>query len=283
MDRHTHERTEKAGSKRRKRSPTFTVEEMSILVDEVWQHRETLFGGSKEKKSISVKNRIWQAIATKMSPSSPCGLRDWVSVRKKWQEFQSQTKKRRARATGAPEEMTLTPDEEKALFIVDMMASEGIGGGIDVLVDEEITESSGDEEEPPGSGAARHTSSPDEDDPPPPGPAPSRLAARPTGYAWGGLTRRPCVTACTCSEALLGLEREKLAVLRAIEAQLQRQSAVQEEMLQMKREKLELQRRQLALAEAQLNQPSISVPIPVPHNTGRGHVCLPPASHSQSL
>jgi len=57
------------------------------------------------------------------------------------------------------------------------------------------------------------------------------------------------------------LEREKLAVLWGIEGQLERQTALQEEMVQIKRQKLELHRRQLALAEAQFNRPSISVPI----------------------
>ena len=45
--------------------------------------------GTKGKKDIALKNRIWQAIAQKISPSSPCILRDWGAVRKKWQEFQS--------------------------------------------------------------------------------------------------------------------------------------------------------------------------------------------------
>ena len=95
--RHTHVRMEKAASKRNKRSPSFTAEEMVVLVDEVWQHRDVLFGETKGKKDIALKNRIWQAIAQKMSPSSPCGLGDWGAVRKKWQEFHSLTKKKGAK------------------------------------------------------------------------------------------------------------------------------------------------------------------------------------------
>ena len=82
----------------------------------------------------------------------------------------------------------------------------------------------------------------------------------------GGLTGRPPITTCTCSETLVRLEREKLAVLRGIEGQLERQTALQEEMLQIQRQKLELHRRQLALAEAQFNRPSISVPIILPQD-----------------
>jgi len=62
------------------------------------------------------------------------------------------------------------------------------------------------------------------------------------------------------------LEREKLAVLRGTEGQLERQTALQEEMVQIQRQKLELHRRQLALAEAQFNRHSISVPIILPQD-----------------
>ena len=86
---------EGTGSKRNKRAPSsFTAEEMGVLVDEVWQHWGVLFGGTRGKKNIMVKNRVWQAIAEKMSPSSPCGLRVWRAVWKKWQEFQNQTKRK---------------------------------------------------------------------------------------------------------------------------------------------------------------------------------------------
>ena len=49
--RHTHVKMEKTGSKRSKRSPSFTPEEMAVLVDEVSQHRDDLFGGTKGKKN----------------------------------------------------------------------------------------------------------------------------------------------------------------------------------------------------------------------------------------
>ena len=67
--RYTHVRMEKAASKRNKRSPSFTAGEMAVLVDEVWQHRDVLFGGTKGKKAL--KNRIWQAIAQKYPPLVP--------------------------------------------------------------------------------------------------------------------------------------------------------------------------------------------------------------------
>ncbi|XP_067092977.1 myb-related transcription factor, partner of profilin-like [Osmerus mordax] len=264
---------EKTASKRSKRSPSFTPEEMAVLVDEVWQHRNDLFGGTKGKKNIVLKNRIWQAIAQKMSPSSPCGLRDWGAVRKKWQEFQSQTKKKSAKVRresmgmggGTPGATTLTPDEEKVLYIIGKTASEGISGGIYLLGDEGLSgNSEGEEEEPSGSRAATCTS-PGEDHPPQPSPVPARQPTGPGVRMRGGLGGWPPITTCTCSEMLVRLEREKLVVLRGIEGQLERQTALQEEMVQIKRQKLELQ---LALAEAQFNRPSISAPIILPQDGG---------------
>uniref|UniRef100_UPI0037E6FF8B protein bassoon-like n=1 Tax=Semicossyphus pulcher TaxID=241346 RepID=UPI0037E6FF8B len=171
---------------------------------------------------------------------------------------------------GAPGATTLTPDEEKVLSIIGKTASEGISGGIDLLGDEGLSENSEgeeeeeEEEEPSGSRAATYTS-PGEDDPPQPSPVPARQPAGPGVRMRGGLTGRPPITTCTCSETLVRLEREKLAVLRGIEGQLERQTALQEE---IERQKLELHRRQLALAEAQFNRPSISVPIILPQDGG---------------
>ncbi|XP_061569032.1 myb-related transcription factor, partner of profilin-like [Cololabis saira] len=274
--RHTRVRMEKAASKRNKRSPSFTAEEMVVLMDEVWQHRDVLFGRTNSKKDIALKTRVWQAIAKKMSPASPCGLRDWRSVRKKWQEFQSQTKKKGAKVKqenmdtegGAPVATILTSDEERVLTIIAETASESFSGGIDLLGDEGLSENTEGEEEqekePSGSRATANTS-PAEDEPARSSPVP---AAGPCVRMRGGLTWRPPVTTCTCSETLVRLEREKLALLRGIEGQLERQTAFQEEMVQIKRQKLELQRRQLALAEAQFKHPSISVPIIPPRDGG---------------
>ena len=132
-----------------------------------------------------MKNHVWQAIAEKRSPSSSCGLRDLCAVRKKWQEFKSQTKKKSAKVGresmgtggGAPGGTTLTPDEEKVLSIIGKTASEGISGGIDVQGKEGLSESE-NEEEPSRSGAGMCTP-PGEDDLPQPCPVPMRQPAGP--------------------------------------------------------------------------------------------------------
>ena len=167
---------------------------------------------------------------------------------------------------GAPCGTTLTPDEQKVLSIIGKTAYEGI---------------SGDVEEPSGSRAGTCTP-PGEDDPPQPCPVPARQPAGPGVRMLGGLTGWPTVTTCTCSETLVRLEREKLVVLRGIEGQLEQQTALQEEMVWIKQERLELHRRQLALAETQFNRPSISVPIILPQDSGTGHFYILSALHNVS-
>ena len=173
---------------------------------------------------------------------------------------------------GAPGGTILTPDEERVLSITGKTAYEGISGGIDVQGDEGLSESE-DEEEPSGSRAGTCTP-PGEDDPPQPCPVPARQPAGPSGRMQGGLTGQPAITTCTCSETLVRLEREKLVVLQGIEGQLKRQTALQEE--------LELHWTQLALAEAQFNHPSISVPIILPQDSGTGHFYILSALHNVS-
>jgi len=46
---------EKAASKQKKRSPSFTAEEMAVLVDEYWQHRDVLIWGNKGQKRHRIK------------------------------------------------------------------------------------------------------------------------------------------------------------------------------------------------------------------------------------
>lgn len=145
-------------------------------------------------------------------------------------------------------------------------------------------------EEPSGSGAGSYAApagdptedpNPTEEDPvsedPYVDPYP-RQPARP-GVRMRGGSRRPLMR-CTCSETLVRLQRVKLVVLQGIEGQLERQTALQEEMVRLKRDKLQLQQRQLALAEAQYNRPSISVPILLPQDRGEAHFkCFPALCH----
>ena len=63
---------------------------------------------------------------------------------------------------------------------------------------------------------------------------------------------------CDCSEELLEVERQRQGVEWA---QLTANTTFQRDMLQLQHERLDLQNRQQALAEAQSEQPSISVLI----------------------
>ncbi len=60
---------------------------------------------------------------------------------------------------------------------------------------------------------------------------------------------RPGIVHCTCSEDHLQLEKEKLVVLRGVEEQLERSNNLQQEMLQIKRAKLDILQKQLVLTE----------------------------------
>ena len=77
-----------------------------------------------------------------------------------------------------------------------------------------------------------------------------------SGPQMRGRISRQGVVRCNCHEDLLQLEKEKLVVLRGIEAQLERSNNLQQEMLNLKRAKLDLQLRHVALAEAQFERPS---------------------------
>ncbi|KAL2093129.1 hypothetical protein ACEWY4_010441 [Coilia grayii] len=256
---------------RAKRSPAFTQEEMDILLDEVQKHRATLFGGTKGVKSVAAKIQRWEAIAKCMAPSGPCGLRDWQRVRKKWQEFASQTKRKEATARraaqatggGAPTGPDLTPDELRVLSIVGTTACEMIAGGRwtcqgtrDVSPAQEEGEDGEEEdgEQPSGSRptAAHLTTTSrvvsDFSPPPPFPPYPTTPAGRAGVRIRGTMRgRRPTLTSCTCSERLMASEEEKLVVLRGIEAHLALCSATQQQMLELQTERIVLQREKMAL------------------------------------
>ena len=76
---------------------------------------------------------------------------------------------------------------------------------------------------------------------------------------------------CSCSERLLRGERKKLVLLQGIEAQLketnshlERSNALQEELLAIKRRKVEMEEKRLLLAEAQFIQGGGAFPVPLP-------------------
>lgn len=246
--------------KRAKRSPTFTAEEMRILVGEVWQQRDTLFGGTNGKKHILAKNRAWSLIAERLAPTSPCGLREWKTVRKKWQEFQSQTKKKAAgvkQEAGGSSDSDLTPEEETALAIIGKLTAEV---GVEVRVMEGLSEP---KDEPRESGLGPAPASPtsstpsteyDSDVPQLPPVPEHHFAPAITGVRTLAAGRAQA-TCCGCSETLVELEREKLEALRRIERHLERSTALQQELVELKRQKLELQRRGVPLVEALCSQP----------------------------
>lgn len=257
-----------AQRKRAKRSPTFTAEELRILVGEVWLQRDTLFGGTNEKKNILAKNRVWSLIAQRLAPNSPCGLREWKTVRKKWQEFQSQTKKKaasvkhtgRGRGGSSSSDNELTPEEETALAILGKNRSEAAEVGVEVRVVKRLPEPKNEPCESglgPGPGPPKpSTPSTDYDSDAPQLPPVPEHQLGPAITDVRTLAGHAQTTPCGCSETLVALEREKVEALRRIERHLERSTALQQEMVELKRQKLELQRRGMPLVEALSSQPA---------------------------
>lgn len=238
--------------KRAKRSPTFTAEELRILVGEVWRQRDTLFGGTNEKKNILAKNRVWNLIAQRLAANSPCGLREWKTVRKKWQEFQSQTKKKAAGVSSSDSE--LTPEEETALAIIGKSRCEV---GLELRLLERFTEPKKEPCEsalgPPPDPSPPSTDYDSDARPMPPVP---EQQVGPAITSVRTLAGHAQTSSCGCSETLVALEREKVEALRRIERHLERSAALQQQMVDLKRQKLELQRRAVPLADALSSQPA---------------------------
>lgn len=243
---------------------------MRILVGEVWQQRGTLFGGTNERKHVLAKNRVWSLIAQRLAPNSPCGLREWKTVRKKWQEFQSQTKKKAAtvkhkgRITGGGSSTNsdneLTPEEKTALAIIGKIRPEAAELGVEVRVVEPLSDPKNEPCEsglgqapgPPNSSSA----SMDYDSEVPQLPPVPEQHVGPAIASVRSLAGHAQTTCCGCSETLVELEREKVEALRRIERHLERSTALQQEIVELKRQKLELQRRGMPLAEAPSHQPA---------------------------
>jgi len=80
------------GKQRKKRPPSFSSEELEVLLDEV--HKVTLFSNFRNNLCNSNKKELWSNIARKMAASGSGTPRSWQGVRKKWLDFSRQVKVR---------------------------------------------------------------------------------------------------------------------------------------------------------------------------------------------
>ncbi|KAJ8004726.1 hypothetical protein DPEC_G00139290 [Dallia pectoralis] len=170
-------------------------------------------------------------------------------------------------------------EEEKSVSILGTSASDGMSWGIDIHRGVGITEPEPESgpscsEEPSVSSAiSQHlpsTSPPN--NPPRPQPPSSVVQTAAT-------TPQQFENVCSCSQDLVQLEREKLDVLKDIRRCLQeaneRDNNFQQQLMELKKAKLALEERRLALEEMSFSRHSISVPIILPEDTGRGEVNIP--------
>lgn len=266
------------GKQHKKRAPSFSSEELEVLLDEVSLHKVTLFSSFRNNLCNSNKKELWSDIARKMAASGSGTPRSWQDVRKKWHDFSSQVKVRgsavrrdRARTgAGTSSVQPLTAHEEKALAIMGDTISHGIPGGIDVRRGDAEQASCSRSSPPPNVPCSPDTeppaalSSPGSTEPEGCTTPPPPVHTSSPGLRYTTLRRRSTISPCRCSEELVNIEKEKLVVLQDIQHQLTEANELARQSLELKRAKLELAKQQHALAEAQFNRPSISVPILLP-------------------
>ncbi|XP_048009268.1 myb-related transcription factor, partner of profilin-like [Megalobrama amblycephala] len=121
------------------RKDTFQKDEVNVLLEEVERNKDVIFTRFKGHHTNKEKQNIWEDTATKLTATRGV-KRSGKEVRKKWQDFASLAKRKRAlqrtaikkTGGGTNESPLLTAEEEKALSILGTSASDGISGGIDI-------------------------------------------------------------------------------------------------------------------------------------------------------
>ncbi|XP_056002673.1 uncharacterized protein LOC130049268 [Ostrea edulis] len=123
-----------------KRKPNWSVAEIEALVGAVTENIRVVKGKFTPSLTNEVKNRQWMAITERVNTAnvSKCD-RDVAEVKKKWQDFSSQTKKKEAmrirhrQATGGGPaiEDDLKSWETLIIGTFSKSAVEGVPGGVD--------------------------------------------------------------------------------------------------------------------------------------------------------
>ncbi|KAL2098404.1 hypothetical protein ACEWY4_007611 [Coilia grayii] len=301
------DRFNKMSKKQRKQS--FGPEEINIILDEVARLKAVLFNRFKGRLDSRQKKQAWEGIAAKLAATTGVA-RTGEEVRKKWQDFSSLAMRKAAAvrrdttATGGEPTtaVPLTPAEERAVSLLGSTAAVGIEGGVDVhggrASDAATTLAAGSSPLPTSpQPASPRPASPQRASPGPtsplptspqhaspqqasPQPAPRTCSPTPASATLATLSEQ-----CSCSQDLVQLEREKLEVLKELRDTVKEASArdarFQQELLVVKRAKLELEARRLLLAEQKLARPSLSLPVLWPEPEGVWdilHQWTPPSS-----
>ena len=245
----------------------FKAEELKILLEEVEANKGLLVDRFKGAHTNKQKIKKWGEIAERMTALTGITRSD-VDVGKKWQDFVSLTKKKASECrqqtnltgAGVNTAQALNDEEERAMAIIGFSASCGIPGGMDIHagIPEEgdpSREEWQEEDEP----RIAHQSTSAAPTSLPVMTAPSTSATISTPSTASTATASIIVRGCQCSQDLVELEREKVALLRESS---ERDAHFQKEVIVLKRAKLDLMARQLALEEERFGQQSLSIIIP---------------------
>uniref|UniRef100_A0A3B1IMG2 Myb/SANT-like DNA-binding domain-containing protein n=1 Tax=Astyanax mexicanus TaxID=7994 RepID=A0A3B1IMG2_ASTMX len=260
----------------RPRKRNFSQDELSHMLEEIEKNQQILFSKARGSSTNREKRQKWEDIGKNISACSTI-QRTAMDIKKKWHDFSSQAKKKgaeirkeRAKTGGGQSSIpALSPEEERALAILGPTATRGISGGVDVCSNEFPST-------PPQPTSPVHPSSASDSPASSPGPSVTQtsLRAPPT-------TETPQNT-CACSEELILIERERLNIekerLQLKREKLQQRERQHQELVDLKRAKLEIMAKQLSVAEFQLSRPAISVPIILPSEQGK---ILLPSNNSQ--
>ena len=123
----------------RKRPRNYTSEEVEVLSLGVEECKDILFAKQTNTTTNKRKARQWEMIAEKVNTVNGKGDRDGKQIRKKWSDIQSQVKAKLSKASaskrktggGPREDDSLTPLEEKVVYVTGKDAVFGIPVGTD--------------------------------------------------------------------------------------------------------------------------------------------------------
>ncbi|KAL2094400.1 hypothetical protein ACEWY4_009119 [Coilia grayii] len=245
---------------------SFRPEEVQIILNEVARLKPVIFSRFNGKLDSRWKKQAWGGIARKLAAITDVA-RTGEEVRKKWQDFSSLEKRKAAAvrrdttATGGGPSTTapLTLEEDRAVSVLGSMASVGIEGGVDVHRARRTSPQTASPQPTSPQLTSPETTSPQ--------PAPRSCSPTPASATLATLSEQ-----CSCSQDLVQLKREKLEVLKELRYVVKEASArearFQQEVLELKRAKLDLEAKRLLLAEQKLTRPALSVPVLWPEREG---------------
>ncbi|XP_059914131.1 uncharacterized protein LOC132462568 [Gadus macrocephalus] len=246
--------------KARKRAALFKAEELNVLFEEVEANKGLLFDRFKGAQTNKQKVKKWGEIAKRMT--AVAGItRSSVDVRKKWQDFASITKKKASEfqhqsnltGVGLHRVQALNDDEKRAMAIIGYPVSQSLTAGVDIHA--------GIKEEADPSGEQWK----EEEEPRIPHQSTSAIPASIPAMTPLLTTATPSTVSTATASVMVELEREKVALLKDVCGLLreasERDAKYQQEVIVLKRAKLDLMARRLALEGERFEvKPSIITP-----------------------